>query len=273
MSSPNSNPTVQFQDLFDTALSEYCQKAGNNIATDPLTVRLSDCKSSDAVLEILEEQAHAFDKFRKGDWKVQLMTQLKPTIDILHRLSTSDVVVKGINQKFPPAKAIFAGIGFLLAAAKGVSASYDALVELFECLEHYVTRLNVLTGIPLAVGNISVKIMVELLNVLALATQQMKQGRFRKFAKKLMGENDIEEVLQRLDRLTSEESKMTATLTMEVVCGLFRNMEEVMNDGKSSIDKIRVALVEMQKISDDLNKIKRDQLREKFEKWLSPPNP
>jgi hypothetical protein len=98
MSSPNSNPTVQFQDLFDTALSEYCQKAGNNIATDPLTVRLSDCKSSDAVLEILEEQAHAFDKFRKGDWKVQLMTQLKPTIDILHRLSTSDVVVKGINQ-------------------------------------------------------------------------------------------------------------------------------------------------------------------------------
>jgi hypothetical protein len=51
-----------------------------------------------------------------------------------------------------------------------------------------------------------------------------------------MGENDIEEVLQRLDRLTSEESKMTATLTMEVVCGLFRNMEEVMNGTETLLD-------------------------------------
>jgi hypothetical protein len=89
--------------------------------------------------------------------------------------------------------------------------------------------------------------MVELLEVLALATQQIKQGRFsefllrladishlfehdaEKFAKKLLGENDIEAVLQRLDRLTMEESRMTATQTMEVVYGLFNNMKVVMN--------------------------------------------
>ena len=69
----------------------------------------------------------------------------------------------------------------IFKAAKGVSSSYDALVELFECFEHYLGRLKALTEIPSAVGKILVKIMVELLDVLALATQQIKQGRFSEF--------------------------------------------------------------------------------------------
>jgi hypothetical protein len=69
----------------------------------------------------------------------------------------------------------------MLKAAKGVSTSYDALIELFECFEHYLGRLKVLTEIPGAVGEILVKIMVQLLEVLALATEQIKQGRFSEF--------------------------------------------------------------------------------------------
>ena len=101
MSAPSSNPPnvsyLQFQDLFDVALREYKQKTGKDIATHPLTARFLDCKSPDAVLAILEEQARAFDQFRNGDWKVQLMRRLKPTVYILLGLSTSDVVVEGIS--------------------------------------------------------------------------------------------------------------------------------------------------------------------------------
>jgi len=63
-------------------------------------------------------------------------------------------------------------------AAKEVSTSYDALVELFEVFEYYLSRLKIFTEIPSAVGEVLVKIMVELLGVLALAMQQIKQGRF-----------------------------------------------------------------------------------------------
>ena len=49
-----------------------------------------------------------------------------------------------------------------------------------------------------------------------------------KFARKLLGEKDIESVLQRLDRLTLEESRMTATQTLDVVYGLVNNMQVVM---------------------------------------------
>jgi hypothetical protein len=100
MSSSRSNPNVsflQFQDLFDTALREYRQKTGKDIATDPLTTSLQNCYSSDAVLGILQEQAHAFNEFRNGDWKVQLMRRLKPTVDILLGLSTSGIFGQGIG--------------------------------------------------------------------------------------------------------------------------------------------------------------------------------
>jgi hypothetical protein len=100
MSSLIPHPDVslsQFQDLFDAALWEYNQKTGKDIMTDPLTARLLYCGSSDAVLGILQEQAHAFNQYRNGDWKVQLMRRLKPTVDILFGLSTGGVFGEGIG--------------------------------------------------------------------------------------------------------------------------------------------------------------------------------
>ncbi len=55
------------------------------------------------------------------------------------------------------------------------------------------------------------------------------QHGIEKFAKKLLGESEIEAVLQRLDRLTQEEGRMTVTQTLEVVHGLVNNVKVVMN--------------------------------------------
>jgi hypothetical protein len=49
-----------------------------------------------------------------------------------------------------------------------------------------------------------------------------------KYAQKLLGENEIEAVLQRLDRLTLEESRATVAQTLDVVYGLVNNMAVVM---------------------------------------------
>ncbi|KAH9957397.1 hypothetical protein BC827DRAFT_1138077 [Russula dissimulans] len=139
---------------------------------------------------------------------------------------------------------------------------------------------------------ILVKIMVELLDVLALATRQIKQGRFKNFAKKLVGKNDVEAVLHRLDRLTMEESRMTAAQTMEVVHGLFNNMKGVMDgmyifqdrtvarrlifphiDGKMSIDNIREALGMLYSQTSWVFLTMGDELQKSVRQWLSPPDP
>jgi len=125
-----------------------------------------------------------------------------------------------------------------------VRASYDALADIFECIENFLSRLETYTKIQptRAMTEMIIKIMAELLGVLALATKQINQGRLKKYARKLFGEKDIRSVLQRLDRLTIEESKITVTQTLDVVYGLVKNMEIVMEDGKASTDDIRQTL-------------------------------
>jgi len=136
----------------------------------------------------------------------------------------------------------------LYQAAIGVSSSYDALLDLFECVANFLKRLHIYTEkitLSATMSDIIVQIMVEVLSVLALATKQIKEGRFskrpiacrsslfersaEKFAKKLIGESDIEAILQRLDRLTQEEARMTVAHTLEVVHGIFDNLKVVMN--------------------------------------------
>jgi hypothetical protein len=67
-------------------------------------------------------------------------------------------------------------------AASRVSSSYDALLNIFECLGNFLRRLEVYTMIPPTpvMTDIIVKILVEILSVLALATKQIKDGRFSK---------------------------------------------------------------------------------------------
>ena len=50
-----------------------------------------------------------------------------------------------------------------------------------------------------------------------------------KFGKKLLGENDVEAILQRLDRLTQEEARATSAQALQVIYGLVKNLNVVMN--------------------------------------------
>jgi hypothetical protein len=45
--------------------------------------------------------------------------------------------------------------------------------------------------------------------------------------KKLLGENEVEAVLQRLDRLTQDEARTAAAQTLDIVYGLVQNMNVV----------------------------------------------
>ena len=112
----------------------------------------------------------------------------------------------------------------------------------------FLRRLEIYTKITptVAMTEVVVKILVELLSALALATKQLKQGtssesafsqvlyylaqrNAERLVKKLLGEKDVEAILQRLDRLTQEEAQITAAQTLEVVYGLIQNMKAVMD--------------------------------------------
>ena len=64
----------------------------------------------------------------------------------------------------------------------------------------------------------------------------MTQYTSEKFTKKLLGESEIEAVLQRLDRLTHDEARMTVAQTLGVVHGLVGNMKAVMEGAQLLCD-------------------------------------
>jgi hypothetical protein len=64
-------------------------------------------------------------------------------------------------------------------AAKGVRASQDTLVDIFERIEMFFRRLEVYTEVPptTEMTDIIVQIMAEVLSILGIATKEIKQSR------------------------------------------------------------------------------------------------
>jgi len=61
-----------------------------------------------------------------------------------------------------------------------------------------------------------------------------------KFTKKLLGESEIEAVLQRLDRLTQDEARITVAQTLGVVHGLVGNVKLIMEGARHLHDCLRM---------------------------------
>jgi hypothetical protein len=201
--------------LFNAALAKYNKQTGKDLRYHPLASMIDSCDSSDSILEIFRKQSEAFDEFRRGDPK--LFKWLRPVVNVLHALSTHSAVSAGASlvspAKYPITPSVYSNSlcprcflpqrqfspvsryfypcvspSFLhptpchtrdCQEAKYVRASYDALVDIFECIENFIVRLKIYTEIPStpAMSEMVIKIMVELLSVLALATKQINQGR------------------------------------------------------------------------------------------------
>jgi hypothetical protein len=197
-------------------LADYADQTGTDLSQNPFAEKIQHFTTPDAILELLQEREMSFKEYRNANRG--LIDCLSPAVRVLHALSStlgeafslvshtcliascvSPVLIQSHQVPFPPAKAIFVGIDVLLAvrpfnpdlnqissnarlfqAASGVSSSYDALLDLFECLTSFLKRLEIYTNIPPTpiMTNIIIKIIVELLSVLSLATKQIRQGRF-----------------------------------------------------------------------------------------------
>jgi len=67
----------------------------------------------------------------------------------------------------------------LFQAANGVHTSYETLIDLLDSIAQFLSRLGIYTRIPHtpAMDEMVMKIMVEILSTLALATKELKQER------------------------------------------------------------------------------------------------
>ena len=215
MSTSPSTSTSQsnFASVFNAAMESYKRKTKKDLASHPLLPTLQSCDSPDAILTVLREQILGFDQSQNGE--DGLTKWVAPTVNVLYTFSATVgqgfalVNIRTFLREDFRSNVLFLGIPFSECnlcgnwysplgwcpswvvcasyfdthgsqAAKDASASRDKLIELFNLIEHFFRRLEIYTGIPptMAMTDMVIEIMVEVLTILGVATKEVKRGRF-----------------------------------------------------------------------------------------------
>ncbi|KAH9014037.1 hypothetical protein EDB84DRAFT_859861 [Lactarius hengduanensis] len=188
----------------------------------------------------------------------------------------------------------FAGVGVLLLAAKDVAASQDILVDISGRIESFFVRLEIYTGVPLtpAMTEIMVQISIEILDILATATKEMKQSRasggadgsggWAKEARETderrgrMASVQIMKVMHKIDiKVTGiDDGVRGVDETVQVVNNNVKAVDDkvqtIADDGKATATEVKLIL---RQTADKVDNVKRCQLRESLGKWQSSPDP
>ena len=140
----------------------------------------------------------------------------------------------------------------ILQTAQGVAASKDVLAELFDRIGWFFARLETYTEVAptMAMTNIITEIMTEVINIFGIATKELRRGsaseflikcvwnftqlRAEKFFRKLAGMAELEDALNKLDRLTQEEARMAHAEVLRITHSI-RNEVKIV-DGK--VDRV-----------------------------------
>ena len=153
---------------------------------------------------------------------------------------------------------------------KGVLASYETLINLFERTQFFLQRLNQYVAAPLTpeMTELLAKILAQVLSVLALSTKEIKERRIsmlicprysfladdsaEKFMKRLIGKTAVEDGFQQLDLLTKEENLMAAACTLRVASDIQHDARAIKEDTRG----IKDIKDDTQDIKDDTRSIK-----------------
>jgi hypothetical protein len=147
------------------------------------------------------------------------------------------------------------------------------LIDIFVRIEGFFKRLVSYTEVAptSAMTDVIVKIITEVLSILAIATKEIKRGRssecdryqqsvlyllsLEKIVHKLLGKNDIEDALNRLDTLTTEEARMATAENLKVTNRVDGKVDKV----DSKIDKVddKVGKIDdkVDKVDDKVGKV------------------
>ncbi|KAH9955768.1 hypothetical protein BGW80DRAFT_1466823 [Lactifluus volemus] len=163
-----SGPSSNFQSIFDAALNNYKRKTKTDLLAHQLTAQFQDCDSPTAILDLLNRQYNIQRFTRSQNDSGSSKQWLNTTVTVLNASS------RPLARVFSPAKVIFAGIAVFLLAAKDVGASQDASLTSSIELKTFWGVLKIYVEVQLteAMKNLVVKIMAEILGILAIATKQ-----------------------------------------------------------------------------------------------------
>ncbi|EMD37982.1 hypothetical protein CERSUDRAFT_122810 [Gelatoporia subvermispora B] len=119
--------------------------------------------------------------------------------------------------------------------------------------------------------------LVEVMSILGLATEQIKEGRFKKYMKTLLRDPAVQDAFKTLDRLALIETRMATTEGLTVLHNVLNSLNVLMQG-----DQIPAAVIQanlgnltssVARIERDVAEIKYGDMVRDCYTWLSPPDP
>ncbi|ERF68631.1 hypothetical protein EPUS_07192 [Endocarpon pusillum Z07020] len=203
----------QFLAIWSAAKKRYAEVTGMDMDGDtfPHPSSIRDLQAS------LDKQNDKFEDFRKRRATVfdVLEGACKP-IELV-----SNIAAGGAAMAFPPSTLCFGAITYLINAAKGVSASYDAIIDMMGTLKDFLVRLTLYDReqLPTELQEKLAEILATLLEVFARSTKEVKRGvggRLLSMGKHVLRGNDkkLDDLVSRLDKMTLGESQLVGVETL-----------------------------------------------------------
>lgn len=121
-------PTDQSSAICEKAIRKYHEITGETLAVDFLT----NIRTVSDLTKEIDEKNIAFREFREKRSAIfdALEAALIP-VQLFSNLAAGEAV----SVVFPPSSLVFRAVIYLVGAAKGVSASYDAIQDLMQMLQ------------------------------------------------------------------------------------------------------------------------------------------
>ena len=157
---------------------------------------------------------------------------------------------------FPPSSLCFGAVMYLINAAKGVSASLDAIAGLLEVLKDFTVRLKVYQREDLSaeLREKLTDILVTILDVFARSTKVIKDGvlsRFKAFGKGVLLGSDttLQGLMGKLGKLTESEGRLVGAEALVETKKTARGVGEI----QQSVGDVKVGVHGIQQGVDQLS--------------------
>ncbi|CAF3523322.1 unnamed protein product [Fusarium graminearum] len=225
---------AQFAHILDDASKLYSSSDSDSFKklADFLNPPLHNVK--DLVSQV-EKQNGQFAQFREK--RQSVFSALAACLDPVEQIG--QIVSGAAQDTFAPAEGIFGAVAYLIGAARDVSSAYDTIVELFELLKDFTSRLDVYVQYRMgsALRNKVVTILAQLFEVFVLAAKEIRRGRFKAYFRNLVGKGTpVQEALDNLKALNIGEER------------------QVLADTYGGVSKLNVATENMQSKLDEMNR-------------------
>ncbi|KAI9750761.1 MAG: 4-aminobutyrate transaminase [Chaenotheca gracillima] len=203
----------QFSAIWTKAKLQYTEITGKEM-DDPGFPHPS---STQELLSALDHQNKDFAHFRKKRAIVFNILEMtcKP-IELVGNLAAG-----GASMAFPPSTLCFGAAVYLINAARGVSSSLDAILDLFARLKDFLIRLSVYNQecLPAELREKLAETLATLLDIFARSTKVINAGsggRVLQFAKNVLVVKDetIEALVSKIDKMTESETRLVGAETL-----------------------------------------------------------